>query len=167
MRTRILSSILVVLAAVGALYCAAPPEEAAAPAVDVAAEAAAIRAISAEWLTASQGRDSDTLDSLMSSSIVAIFDGEIREGIEAVRANREAEWAENPDSTVTWTTSSVEVAASGDLAYERGRWTSDADGPGAGAAEDGEYLTVYQKIDGEWKCVADAGTTLKADEEEM
>lgn len=35
-----------------------------------------------------------------------------------------------------------------------GQWTFDPDGEGEATAETGEYLTVWKKIDGEWKVAA-------------
>jgi uncharacterized protein (TIGR02246 family) len=135
------------------------------PAVDVAAEAQAIRDASSAWLTAAQAHDAATIDGLFAADITTIFDGEINEGLEAVQASRADEWASQPDAIVTWTTTSVDVAASGDLAFERGHWTSDPDGAGEAPEEHGEYLTVWKKIDGQWKVLYDTGTAIKAEEE--
>lgn len=154
---------VVVLALFSLVACAAQPVDE--PAVDVAAEAQAIRDASSAWLTAAQARDAAMIDGLFAASITTIFDGEINEGLAAVQANREEEWASQPDATLTWTTSEVGVAASGDLAYERGSWTSDPDGAGEGPEEYGEYLTVWKKIDGQWTVLHDAGTKIKAEEE--
>ena len=153
----------VVLAVFALVACAAPPAEE--PAVDLAAEAQAIRDASAAWLAADQARDAATIDGFFAADITTIFDGEINEGLAEVQASREEEWASQPDSTVTWTTTAVEVAASGDLAYERGNWTSDPDGAGEAPEEHGEYLTVWKKIDGQWTVLHDAGTKIKAEEE--
>ena len=143
--------------------CAAPPAEE--PSVDVAAEAQAIRDASAAWLAAAEARDGATIDGFMAADITTIFDGKVNKGLAAVQTSREEDWAENPDETITWTTTAVEVAASGDLAYERGNWTSDPDGAGEAPEEHGEYLTIWKKIDGEWKVQHDAGTTIKAEKE--
>jgi len=153
----------VVLAILFLAACAAPPAEE--PAVDLAAEEQAIRDAGAAWLAAIEARDSAAIDSLFCADINTIFDGEVQESLAEVQASREKEWAENPDATVTWTTAAIEVAASGDLAYERGSWTSDPDGAGEKPEEHGEYLTVWKKIDGQWKVQYDAGTTIKAEEE--
>jgi len=156
-------TIFVVLAVFALVACAAPPAEE--PAVDVAAEAQAIRDASAAWLQALQARDAATIDGFFAANISTIFDGKINEGLAEVQATREEEWASQPDSTVTWTTTAVEVAASGDLACERGNWTSDPDGAGEAPEEHGEYLTVWKKIDEQWTVLYDAGTTIKAEEE--
>ena len=156
---------VVVLCVVGLVACAAPatpPEE---PAVDLVAEEQAIRDASAAWLQATQARDASTIDGFFTADINTIFDGEVLEGLPAVQASREKEWTESPDFTVFWTTTEVGVAASGDLAYERGSWTSDPDGAGEKPEEQGEYLTVWKKIGGQWKVLYDAGTTIKPAEE--
>jgi len=153
----------VVAAVLFLVACAAQPAEE--PAVDVAAEAQAIRDASAAWLAAIEARDGATIDGFFSADITTIFDGKIRHGLAEIQAARDEQWAEQPDSTVTWTTTAVEVAASGDLAFERGNWSEDPDGAGEMPEVYGEYLTVWKKIDGQWKVLHDAGTTLKAEEE--
>ena len=154
-----------VLAAVAVLAaCAAPAPPPAEPMVDVAAEEQAIRDASAAWLAAAQARDAATIDSYLVADVRTIFDGEVLDGLSAVQMNRDEEWAEFPDSTMMWTTNDVGVAASGDLGYEQGTWVYDPDGDGEMAPETGEYLTVWKKIDGQWKAIYDAGTTIKAEE---
>jgi uncharacterized protein (TIGR02246 family) len=153
----------VVLAVFFLVACAAPPAEE--PGVDVAAEAQAIRDASAAWLQALQARDGAAIDALFTADISAIYDGKVQKGLAEVQAAREEEWASQPDSTTTWTTTAVEVAASGDLACERGNWVSDPDGAGEAPEEYGEYLTVWKKIDGQWKVLHDAGSKIKAEEE--
>lgn len=154
---------VVAVALVSLVACAAQPVQE--PAVDVAAEAQAIRDASSAWLTAAQARDAATIDGLFAANVTTMFDGEINEGLAAVQASREDEWANEPDATVTWNTTEVGVAASGDLAYERGHWTSDPDGAGEAPEEHGEYLTVWKKIDGQWKVLYDTGSVIKAEEE--
>ncbi len=169
MRTHRPFSFFAILLVLTVAACA-PPEQAEQavpePVVDVAAEQEAIRDLSMNWMEAANARDGATLDSLMAQNAVTIFDGEMYEGQAAIAASREADWAENPEFVVSWVTSEVEVAASGDLAYERGSWTFDPDGPGEAAEEHGEYVTVWKKMDGGWRAAIDAGTTLGAEEEE-
>ena len=151
MSGRELFSIFVLLAATGLISCQAPAPEPVEPVIDVAEEAQAIRTISMQWLRAAQERDGAAVDAVFAPDAVSIFDGEVHEGIEELRAEREAQWAENPSASVSWSTTTVEVAASGDLAYERGSWTFDPDGEGDAAEEQGEYVTVYRKTDGQWR----------------
>ncbi len=134
--------------------------------VDTAADAEAIAAISDAWMAASNANDAEAIANLFAMDGVTIFDGEFVEGREAILANNTASFAERSEgATVSWERSTIHVAASGDLAYERGHFISDADGEGDGAPEEGEYVTVWVKIDGEWKAMVDAGTgSVSSDE---
>jgi uncharacterized protein (TIGR02246 family) len=139
--------------------CAAKKDEApATPAVDIAAEEQAIRARSAEWLAAAQAKDIATTMTVFAPDAITLFDGEIRRGSADIQAGMEQEQAETPDAQVTWSTDSVTIAASGDLAWETGQVASDPDGAGEKPARSGAFSTVWKKIDGQWKVVADAGT---------
>lgn len=136
-----------------------------APAVDVAAEAQAVRDRSAEWLKLAQAKDAAGIaNGLYTADAVTLFDGEIRHGAAEIQAGMEAETAAMPDATIEWTTTDVRVAASGDMAYETGSWTFDPDGAGEQPAMSGEFVTVWVKSDGTWRAAADAGTSPKADE---
>ena len=58
---------------------------------------------------------------------------------------------------LTWATTLVEVARSGDIAYEYGTYESTTPSKkGAPKVEKGKYVTVWKKQDnGMWKVVAD------------
>lgn len=150
--------------------CAAPADQAnqagQAAAVDLAAEAAAVEAVSMQWLEAAKARDLDAAAAVIADDAVFFDQGEGSiVGLPAIRADMENSWAENPDFTVTWTTNAVNVASSGDMAWERGSWTYDPDGAGDAEAMNGEYITVYKKVDGTWKAVADMGVTHETEGE--
>ena len=88
-------------------------------------------------------------------------------GPPAIQAAMQAEFNETPNAAVSWTTNSVRVAAAGDMAYERGSWTVDPDGEGDLGENHGEYVTIYVKVDGEWKVAVGAGTAITdADDDE-
>jgi len=140
--------------------CAARKDEA--PTVDLAAEEQAIRARSAEWLAAAQAKDVAATMPVFAVDAVTLFDGEIRRGAADIQAGMEKELAEAPDAQVTWTTTGVTLAASGDLAWETGDVAVDPDGAGEKPARSGSYSTVWKKIDGQWLVIADAGTMSEA-----
>ncbi len=143
--------------------CARPAAEA--PKVDLAAEAQAVRDRSAAWLQMAQSRDAAGIaNSVYAANAVTLFDGNISHGAAEIQARMEAENAATPSSSIVWSTTDVQVAGSGDLAYELGTFTFDADGAGEGAATSGEFVTVWTKSDGSWRAVADAGTARKAAE---
>ncbi len=114
-----------------------------------------------QWLAAEQGRDLLTVMSFMDANVTTIFDGNIARGRAALEAATQARWDANPDATIEWATGSVHVAAAGDLAYERGVWTFDPGGLANPDAETGEFVCIWKKVDGEWKVVVDAGSTIK------
>lgn len=137
-------------------------ESPAAPAIDIAAEEQAVRARSMEWLKLATAKDAAGIaNGILAANTVTMYDGVINEGAAAVQAATEAGYAARPNSTNTWTTDEVHVAASGDMAYELGSSTSDADGDGEAAPVTGRYVTVWIKVDGTWRAVADAGTDRK------
>jgi ketosteroid isomerase-like protein len=157
--------LMLVAAACGALAagCAKPAPEA--PAVDLAAEAQAVRDRSAAWLQLAQAKDvAGIVDGIFTADAVTISDGNIRKGSAEIRAGAEAEMAASPNASISWTTNDVKVAASGDLAYELGSFMFDSDGAGDAVAADGEYVTVWTKADGTWRAAVDSGTERKAAE---
>ena len=144
--------------------CAKPAPEA--PAIDLAAEAQAVRDRSAAWLKMEQAHDAAGIASgVFAADAVTLFDGDISHGAAEIQAAMEGNYAKLPaEATSSWTTTDVQVAASGDLAYELGTFSFDADGAGEKAANEGEYVTVWTKADGSWRAAADAGTARKAAE---
>ena len=165
MRTRTLHPILA-LAVVAGLAACAPPAEPPAPAdtepaVDLAAAEQTIRDLSMQWLAAEQGRDLLTVMSFMDADVTTLFDGKVVRGRAAVEADTQARWEKMGDTNVEWATGSVVVAASGDLAYERGSWTLDPGGLANPDAETGEFVCIWRKVDGDWKVVVDAGTMIQ------
>lgn len=161
---RVMKSTSALLLAAGlAAGCAKPAPET--PAIDLAAEAQAIRDRSAAWLQLAQAKDAaGVANGMYTADAVTLFDGEISHGTAEIQARMEADNAKSPDATITWSTTDVQLAASGDLAYELGTWTYDADGDGPAAATNGEYVTVWTKADGSWRAAVDAGTSAKAPE---
>ena len=93
-------------------------------------------------------------------------DGELLEGREAIQADMESDWSESPDFTIAWSTSSVEMAGSGDLAVERGAFEYDPDGAGEAEEVNGQYVTIWKKMDGQWQVIMDVGGVLSPEAEE-
>ncbi|MBM4219368.1 MAG: nuclear transport factor 2 family protein [Gammaproteobacteria bacterium] len=155
-------SILTLLAAgVVATGCAKkeePPAAPAAPAVDLAAEEAAIRSRSAEWMNFLNAKDAASIRNVYTADATTIYDGSVRRG-DAVVASAEKNFADNPNEVVSWTTDSVRLAQSGDLAIEFGTLRTDLDGAeGKEPATDGAFVTIWMKTADGWRVLADAGT---------
>ena len=168
MRTVVTAGLTVFVAA-GLSACygggdGAPAEEE--PAIDLAAEEAAVRQVNLTWLERFRARDAEGVAALFVEDGWTIGDDGLRDGRAAILADMAAEYEENPDATADWGAKAVWVAASGDLAVERGWWTVDQDGPGEGEADEGEYITILVKVGDQWMVVADAGASTLPDEEE-
>jgi len=140
------------------------------PPVDLAEEEQAVRDLSMQWMEAYRAQDAATIVNLFAPDGTTFFDGELLEGREAIQANMESEWSEYPDFLIAWSTSSVEMAGSGDLAVERGVWEYDPDGPGEAEGVNGQYVTTWKKIGGRWQVIMDVGGVVSpaeaAEEEE-
>jgi uncharacterized protein (TIGR02246 family) len=75
------------------------------------------------------------------------------------RAAIAAHWAQMmalPNVTARWATSHVEVAQSGELAYEIGTYDLAFDSDAGRFEDHGKYVVVWRKEDGAWKIAADA-----------
>jgi uncharacterized protein (TIGR02246 family) len=136
------------------------------PAIDLAAEEAAVRQVNVTWLERFRARDAGGVAALFVEDGWTLGDDGLRDGRAAILAGMTEEYEENPDATADWGAKAVWVAASGDLAVERGWWTVDQDGPGEGEADEGEYITILVKVGDQWMVVADAGASTVPDEEE-
>ncbi len=139
--------------------------EEAPPPLDLAAEEQAVRDLSVQWMEAYRAQDAATIVNLFAPDGTTFFDGELLEGREAIQADMESEWSEHPDFTIAWSTSSVDMASSGDLAVERGAWEYDPDGTGEAEAVNGQYVTTWKKIDGQWQVIMDVGGVLNPEED--
>jgi uncharacterized protein (TIGR02246 family) len=130
------------------------------PTIDLAAEEAAIREINPAWLEAYRAKDAEGIADLFIAEGWQLGSDGLTEGREAIVAKNLAEFEETPEAMVDWGTKQVWVSKSGDLALERGWWSFDPDGPGEAAMDEGEYITVFTKVDGEWKVVVDAAASI-------
>ena len=68
------------------------------------------------------------------------------------------EGLKDPNFNISFSPDKIEVAASGDIAYSRGRFTEKYTDPGTKqiASASGSFITVYKKQDdGSWKAVED------------
>ena len=112
-------------------------------------------------------KDIPSVVKVYSPDVVTVYDGTVQRGVAEVQAGAEKGLKDNPDSVIAWSTTAVRVAASGDLAYETGNITLDPDGDaGKKPATTGVFVTVWEKVDGTWRVVADAGTENEKKAEE-
>ena len=117
---------------------------------------AVIRAASREWSDAEAGKDLEKCVSFYAEDGERFATGSpLIVGRDALRK----EWAKylSAPGSFHWTTSKVEVARSGDLAYETGVFViKTVDKDQQPAIINGKYVLVWKKqADGKWKVVAD------------
>jgi ketosteroid isomerase-like protein len=131
------------------------------PQIDLAAEEQAVREINPKWLELYGARDAEGIGALFVEDGWTVSSTEgLSDGRAAIVATNSEDFEKNPETAADWGTNQVWVAASGDLAVERGWWSVDADGAGDEEGIKGEYLTVFTKVGGEWKVLADSSVTL-------
>ncbi|HYJ52664.1 MAG TPA: DUF4440 domain-containing protein [Allosphingosinicella sp.] len=125
---------------------------------DTAAIADAIRAQETQWAADYAARNADAIVAHYApDGALASPGAPLAVGPEAVRA-ADREMLADPAFQLTFGNDRIQVAASGDLAYSRGRFTLHITDPGTHqpATIAGNYLTVWQKqADGSWKAVED------------
>ncbi len=130
--------------------------------IDLEAEEQAVRQINVRWLELYRAKDAAGIGALfVEDGWTLSGTNGLSEGRAAIVARNGEEFVNNPDASADWGAKQVWVAASGDLAIERGWWTEDEDGPGGEEAIEGEYITFFVKIYGEWKILADAATPVQ------
>jgi uncharacterized protein (TIGR02246 family) len=115
-----------------------------------------------KWNAAYYKRDAAALANMYADdAAVANPDSDLVSGKEAIAAAVKG-YAGDPNLRVEFRSDRVQVAASGDLAYTRGRYTMTMTDPKTKGPHTttGNYLTVWQKqADGSWKAVEDFVTT--------
>ncbi len=158
-RTLFAMTLAAALFATGCAKKEEPKEEpmAEAPAVDLAAEEQAVRNRSAEWMNFINAKDVDSTVGVYASDAIGSFNDKIIKGSDAIRSAIEKEFKDTPDAVVSWTTSSVKLSSSGDMAVEKGDYYFDPDGNGKKAAKTGTFVTVWEKVDGTWRAISDIG----------
>ena len=80
-------------------------------------------------------------------------------GPTAYQAFEEAFFKDNPKYAGGWTTDTITVAKSGDLAVQTGTFTATGLGPKGDGRDTGKFVTVWKKVDGAWKVANDVSAT--------
>lgn len=126
------------------------------PAVDATAARDAILAVDQAWEEAVLAGDAAAVTALYSADAIVQAPG-------APRATGSQEiqelftgMLEYPISSIALDTDIVEVAASGDIAYNAGTYTMTGAAPdGSEWTDQGKYMAVFENVDGQWKYAAD------------
>jgi len=146
-------------AALALAACAQQPAPApSAPPDTRAADEATLRALIKDWSAAAQAKDAAKFVSLYADDAVVMMAGAPDiEGLAAIREGIPA-MMQDPAFALSFEADRVEVARSGDLAFETGSYSMTMTGPDKKpASEKGHYVVVWRKgADGAWKVVVDA-----------
>jgi len=128
---------------------------------DTAADEASIKAQETQWAADWKAKDAAKLAAHYDPAAAVLQPmTPVMTGSAAIAAGL-GDFVKDPALKLDFTTESVTVAPSGDLAYSRGKFTQTATDPKTKkpATIHGAYVTVYRKqADGSWKAVADAAT---------
>lgn len=140
--------------------CSTQTAQAPAPPPDTRkSDEAAIRAASADWNKAAQAKNLDKFVAMYADDAVYFADkGALVKGKDNVKMAWQQMLA-TPGTTLSWSTDFVDVARSGDLAYEYGEYTMTTEAKkGKPTEEKGKYVVVWKKQpSGVWRAVADIG----------
>lgn len=124
-------------------------------AAEQGSDAQAIQTIHEEWADLIAEKDSAAIGALYAEDAVLMAPGEATvEGADAIAAR----WARQltlDGFDFSLTPQQLVVSASGDLAHDRGSYDFAATLPQGAITDTGKYVLVWQKIDGEWKVIAD------------
>jgi len=125
---------------------------------DLAADEMAIRALAAQWRKALLDRDAATQAAMFAPDGVSYHDSqEPLVGPAAILAWESRSAAEHPKARITSTTTAIRIAASGDLAVQSGEGSLTSLGANGEdqAVHRQRFVTVWKKINGEWKVAHD------------
>lgn len=157
-RSRSIGQLISLLCAILFLAaCASEPQKPAPPPDTRKTDEAAIRAASADWSKAAQAKDLDKSVSFYADDAVFFVNsGALVKGKDNIKMAWQPMLA-SPGTTLSFDTTYVEVARSGDLAYEYGTYSLVTEAKkGKPTEEKGKYVVVWKKQpNGSWKAVAD------------
>jgi uncharacterized protein (TIGR02246 family) len=136
------------------------PAPASEPKPDLAAEEKAIRDADASWLKAAQARDASAEAAIFASDGAAYREHtDPLVGPTAFQEWDAKQYAENPKQVTTWTTDAIQLTDSGDLAVQTGQYHTTGIGPKGDGEDKGRFVTIWKKVNGEWKVAHDIGST--------
>jgi uncharacterized protein (TIGR02246 family) len=125
------------------------------PRVDRTSEEQRIRELGQQAMRAAQAKDAATYASFYADDAVSMGANQTAiRGRDAIRG-MVAEMFALPNLAFSFAPTTIEVAESGDIAYEIGTYRFAADMPSARLDDEGKYLTVWKKVGGEWKIASD------------
>jgi uncharacterized protein (TIGR02246 family) len=128
------------------------------PVVDILAETEAISKIEDQWNDAIKGKDKDRILGIFApDAVVMNANTPTCVGLQSIRKSLESWFSDSSiyHNTSTSEIDTIEVSASGELAYVRGNSRLSIITPGGIVEETDKWITIYRKTNGEWKAIVD------------
>lgn len=124
------------------------------PSVNLEQERSALMAQDRAWSEST--KDSQKFNSYFASDASMYPPGmPIARGSDAIR-KAAGEMFAMPGFSIQWSATKAAVGSGGDLGYTSGTYTMSVNDPtGKPMTENGKYVTVWKKVDGQWKVVED------------
>lgn len=155
-RIRLLLPVLVLPLAAGcATTPQVEPQVVTMPQVNEQAEEQAIRDLVRRWDAAIAAKDLDAVAGMyMEDAVLMPPNAPLVRGRAAIRSGW-SDMFQTPGFSLSVTPTTVDVAASGDMAEEVGTWRFSGETPQGPMSDEGKYVVVWKKVDGEWKVSSD------------
>lgn len=130
------------------------------PVVDTKAEGAKVNQLNDDWIAAVHAKDVGKIEALFADKSISMDRGKpLFTNPSEIRASFEKS-LQDPlfCSTFKGSSDTVEVSASGDLAWNSGPFSFTYTTPSGPEEFIGKWITLWKKIDGQWKIIMDYGT---------
>lgn len=128
------------------------------PVVDILAEAEVINNIEDRWTVAIKTKDIDKILSIFApEAVVMNANAPAFIGIQSVRKSLESWFSDTTifHDTFASAIDTIEVSSAGDLAFVRGNSRLNISTLRGVVEETDKWITIYRKINGEWKAIVD------------
>jgi ketosteroid isomerase-like protein len=134
------------------------------PTVDLKAEADAIRSLEDQWTAAILAKDIDKISGYYAPDAVSMPDNRpISIGRDSIRKELVSVLSDTTTIAETYSAviETIEVSASGNLAYVRGSERFSKKTPNGPVENVRKWIDIWKKTEGEWKCIVSIANSDK------
>jgi ketosteroid isomerase-like protein len=135
------------------------------PKVDIQAEKDAIQNNEDQWTVALQTSDVEKIVSYYATEAVSMRPNQpIYTGLNEIRNATESMFADTTllFNTYTGKVDAIEVSVAGDMAYSYGHDEIMVKTKGGLVKDEGKWVDVWKKLDGQWKVIVSCGNSNKS-----
>ncbi len=126
-----------------------------APSVDRAAEEQVIRDLDREWVAAVAAGDTLAIANFYAEDGYFMPPNAPRVDGHGAISGAWAGMLQLPNVSLTFAPTDIVIAEAGDMAYDIGTYDLGWDGPDGRIEDNGKYVIVWRKVNGDWKVMAD------------